>query len=124
MTAILSSQHQVHRQGEWVQTLVGHVSDTQFVDEGVEFGVINALKLIFEHVYFQNISGDYITRPQESGDQKVARFSGGWISSEEYAKAQHYKMGYCNAISILTPLLAKCTVLHPAIAITITLAKA
>ncbi len=35
----------------------------QPVDESVEFGVQNALKLIFEHVCFHKFSGDYITRP-------------------------------------------------------------
>ena len=33
----------------------------QPVDESVEFGVQNELKLIFEHVYFQKISLAYTT---------------------------------------------------------------
>ena len=72
MTSLLGSQqHQARRpRSAWVRHFVGSVSDTKFVDEGVEFGVQNALKHIVESVYFQKCSGglglhQYITTPKD-----------------------------------------------------------
>ncbi len=63
---------------EWVRNVVGSVSDTKFVHEGVEFGVQNAVTLIVEYVYFQKCSEGL--HHHTSVYQKEARFVGGWIS--------------------------------------------
>ena len=90
MTSLLGSQHQARKPREWVQNFVGGISDKKFVDEGFEFGVQNALKLIFEHVCFQKFSGGLYY--QTSAYQNVARFNRGWISFPDYGITQRFNI--------------------------------
>ena len=83
------------------------------VHKSVEFGVQNALKRIFEDVYFQKFSEAYTTRGQ---NVYRVQFPMGWTFfaeslrasfagySKPPAKAQLYKWGLCNT-SPLKPFL-------------------
>ncbi len=58
-----------------IRNFVLSVSCTKFVDEGVEFGVQNAVKFIFDEKFHHT---------SEYQQKKVARFAGGWTSFAGY----------------------------------------
>ncbi len=57
----------------------------QPVDESIQFGVQNALKLIFEHVYFQKFSGGLYHQTLRGQNVDSVQFVGGWTSFTELA---------------------------------------